>query len=473
MARKQRKFWGIPYYSDEESIEIHEAGHPESEQIKSDRMARNITACSFILWVLSLALPGFTLDGNPSKEVYGVQILIQGVLLGWMTGVFAAYANVFYLYAAVSLTKNETPVKSIVLMVCLAATTVFVRSILADEGGGRALITSWGWGAILWGISLLLLVVAVLTQTWRLSNRSVAWMIGAIGVMLLSIFWLNRYQWSSANVQDRTAYLASSMAFSATKLCDVPVTLVAKSLVPAEDRVSVDSSMDVFLKNYTQWSGPALSHFEKNGYEWVYRNRAPDLEIGRKVAADAKPPRFLLRAAPHESGYQIQLVDKSSEQIVYEQRIVDGSFRGANHCPSAHGNLGYLQTIRKAVSQDQAAAYFAGPRQTEEGRTLCSAEYQMPYVEGRREPVKYCSEHYIAIWFPVKNPKDTIYLSALILDKTSLALVDRFSSYMKCPSEDCLTASTKEITGFRVDESRFYVLTTGGELVANREPRIQ
>lgn len=298
-------------------------------------------------------------------------------------------------------------------------------------------------------------------------------MLGAIGVMLLSIFGLNRYQWSSANAQDRTAYLSPSMAFSATKLCDVPVTLVAQSLVPAGDRVSVDSSMDAFLKDYLHWNGPALSYFEKNGYEWVYRDRAPDLEIGRKVAVDARPPRFLLRAAPYESGTQIQLVDKSSDQILYEQRIVDGSFRGANHCPSAHGELGYLQTIRKVVGQDQAAGYFSGPRHTEEGRTLCSAEYQMPSVEGRRQPVKYCSEHYIAIWYPVKNPKDTIYLSALILDKTSLALVDRFSSHIKCPSEDCLTASTKEITGFRVDESRFYVLTTGGELVANREPRIQ
>lgn len=451
---------------------VDSANRRESGQPDSHKMARRISSFSFVLWLLSLALPGFTLDGNPSKEVYGLLILIEGVLLGWLTGVFAAYANIFYLYAAASVTKNEAPVKSVVIMVCLAATTVFVRRILVDEGGGTALITSWGWGAILWGISLLLLVVSVLTQTCRLSNQSVVWMLGAIGVILLSIFWLNRYQWSIANVQDRSAYLAPSMAFSATKLCEVPVTLVAKSLVPAEDRVSVDSSMDVFLKNYTQWSGPALSHFEKNGYEWVYRNRAPDLEIGRKVADDAKPPRFLLRAVPQESGHQIQLVDKSSEQIVYEQRIVNGSFRSTNHCPSAHGDLGYLQTIRKAAGQDQADAYFTGPRQTEEGRTLCSAEYQMPYVEGRREPVKYCSEHYIAIWYPVKDPKDTIYLSALILDKKSLALVDRFSSYIKCPSEDCLIASTNEIVGFRVDEERFYVLTTGGELVANRETRI-
>jgi len=476
MARKHRKFLGIPYYGEEESIETQEANHPESEQTKSDKMAGKITAFSFILWMLSLALPGFTLDGNPSEEVYGVLILIEGVLLGWLTGVFAAYANIFYLYAAASLTKNETPVKSIIFMVCLAATTVFVRSILADEGGGRASITSWGWGAIFWGVSLLLLVVAALTQAYQLSHRSIVWMFGAIGLILLSIVGLNRYQWSNANIQDRYAYLAPSMAFSTTKICDVPVTQVTQALVPEGERVSIDPSMDEFLKNSLTWSGPILTRFEKNGYEWVYRNRAPDLEIGRKAADDAKPPRFLLRTVPNDSGHSIQLVEKSSGQIAYEQRIVNGSYRNSGHCPSAHGNQGYLQTIRKAVGQDQAAAYFTGPRQTEEGRTVCDADYQMAQSAGRSQPVKYCSEHFIAIWYPTRPPKDgteTIYLSVLILDKASLALVDRFSSYIKCPSEDCAVASTKDIVGFRVDESRVYVLTTGGELVANRETRIQ
>lgn len=451
------------------------ADNPVSEDSSSRKLAVRIAGISFVLWLLSLALPGFTLDGNPSKQVYGISILIQGVLLGWLGGVFAAYANVFYLYAAASINWDETPVKSIIAMVCFAASTPFVRSILVDEGGGTALITSWGWGAILWGVSLVLLVVAALTRDCRFSLRGIAWVFGVIGVMLCAIFGLNRYQWSNANVQDRYSYLSPSMAFSTVKLCGIPVTQVAGPLVPGGERVSIDPSIDEVMGRGVGGSYPLLTRFEKNGYEWVYRNRSPDLEIGRKSEINAKPARFLLRAVSNSPETIIQLVDTHAEKTVYEQRVVHGPYLSNNRCPGANGNLGYLQAIRKAAGQDQAAAYFMGPRPIEEGRTPCDVEYEMPLRAGTRKPIKYCSTHYVAIWYPLGSPVagNSIYLSVMILDRGSLTLVDRFSSYLKCPSEDCVTASTKEINGFRVDDSRVYLLTSDGELVANVENRIK
>jgi hypothetical protein len=455
-----------------ESIFKDAARQYELESLGREKLARHITRLSIILWLLSLALPGFLADGKPQ---YGIYILLIGVPLGWLGGVVAPYANVFYLYALVSLGKDEIPVKSLVLMVVLAGTTVFVRRILVDEGGGTASITSWGWGAIIWGISMLLLVVATLVREYRLSSRGAVLIFWLIGAVLLAVFVLNRYQWSNANIQDRYFYLSPSMAFSTVKLCGIPVAQVAGPIVPEGENISIDPSMDEFMGPGVRGSYPLLTYFEKNGYEWVYRNQYPDYEIGRKSEIDARPPRFLLRAVKNSPETIIQLVDARAKKAVHEQRVVYGPYRSNNRCPSATGDLGYLQAIRKAAGQDQAKAYFAGPRPIEEGRVPCNAEYEMPQHGGARKPIKYCSSHYVAIWYPLESPivGKSVYLNVMILDRKSLTLVGSYSSYLKCPSEDCVTASTKEITGFRVDDSRVYLLTNGGELVTNLQNQVK
>lgn len=394
-----------------------------------------------------------------------------GVLFGWLGGVVAPYANVFYLYAVVALGKDEIPVKSLVLMMLLAGTTVFVRQILVNEGGGTAPITSWGWGAIVWGISMLLLVVATLVREYRLSSRGAVLIFWLIGVVILAIFILNRYQWSEANAQDREAFLSPTMAFSTVKLCGVRITEVPHALVPKGELVSLDPSVGEFLRR----TEPLLSRFKRDGYEWVYRGHTPDFEIGRKLEDSPGTSRYLLHATPAGIGVSIHLVDESSGRLLYEQRILNGPGRDGRSCPEAYGNEGYIQAILRATGQDQLGTSFVGSPVSEEGRVACDAEYRMPQRADGRRPVKYCSGRYLAVWHQVPPPREDgehIKMRVLIMDRATLTLVDYFERDFKCPSEECALALTNEFIGFRFDESRVHLLMRGGELVTNREFRV-
>lgn len=451
-----------------ESIFKDAARQYELESLGRESLARRITRLSIFLWLLSLALPGFWAGGEPQ---YGFYILLIGIPLGWLGGMAAPYANVFYLYALVSLRKDEVPVKSLVLMMALAGTTLFVRRILVNEGGGTASITSWGWGAMLWGISLLLLVVATLVRECKLSSRGAIWIFCLIGVSLLAIAVLNRYQWSKANAHDRQALLSPTMAFSTVKLCGVPITEVPHALVPKGQLVSLDPSVGEFLRR----TEPLLSRFERDGYEWVYRGHTPDFEIGRKLEDVRGTSRYLLRAIPAGIGVSIQLVEESSGRLLYEQRVLNGPGRDGRNCPDAYGNKGYIQAIQRATGQDELGTSFVGSPVGEEGRVACDAEYRMPQRADGRRPVKYCSGRYLAVWHQVPPPREDgehIKLRVLILDRATLTLVDYFERDFKCPSEECALARTNEFLGFRFDESWVHLLMRSGELVTNREFRV-
>ncbi|MDT8991365.1 hypothetical protein RQP54_10885 [Curvibacter sp. APW13] len=440
------------------------------------RRVKSLAGLSLALWLASLALPGFTLNGDPSKIYYGLHILIEGVLLGWLTGKIAAYANIAYIYAVATIYADKTPIKSTILMIGVASTTFFVHDILVDEGGHHEQITSWGWGVVIWGVSLLLLGIATLTKLYQLSIRSIGIFLTIPLLIVLSIFAVNIHQWNNANSQDRHLYLTRGTAFTVAKLCEVPISRVSAPIVQEGDHVIVDHSMNEFMSAYLHWSGPILKTYEQDGFEWTYRDNRPDYVIGRKIDNNAKPAKYVLRVVSRDSTQLIQLIDNYSHTIAYEQKIQFGSFHGRNHCPAAYGYQGYIQSILTAIGQNKNSKYYTGIRTTEEARIDCSDEYITPLINGRRTPQKFCSNKYIVIWYPNRSPTEgtnSIYLSAMALDRESMALVDNYSDHITCPGRDCDLVYSQEHIGFRVTESSIYLLTPAGDIEIKKEYRNQ
>jgi hypothetical protein len=103
---------------------------------------------ALVMWLLSLVLPSFSV-GPESTVWLGGKVLLYGLGFGWLCSGWAAYANVFFLVAAVRLFLGKAPTVSTLLMVVFAATLPLFKGVPRDEGTGVVLFVS-NWGAGLW-----------------------------------------------------------------------------------------------------------------------------------------------------------------------------------------------------------------------------------------------------------------------------------------------------------------------------------
>src|SRR5437870_8200295 len=91
-----------------------------------------------------------------SDAWFGGAILLFGLPFGWLTNGWAVYANLFFPFVIFRAYKGKAAPVAAGLMMLFLFSIVFFQEMLANEGGATQDIASWGWGAILWGCSLLL-----------------------------------------------------------------------------------------------------------------------------------------------------------------------------------------------------------------------------------------------------------------------------------------------------------------------------
>jgi hypothetical protein len=143
------------------------AGEPPEGSVIPSKAASPFLGAAVGLWLVSLALPGFIVQGR--TEVWnGGNILWLGLLFGWAVLGFAVYANLFFVPVAIRLFLGKRPTIAVGLMLVLAATLPFFRGVIADEGSGAVLpVVSWGWGAVLWIVAIVLLALAAAVRAGR------------------------------------------------------------------------------------------------------------------------------------------------------------------------------------------------------------------------------------------------------------------------------------------------------------------
>ena len=141
---------------------------------------------SFMLFVASLFFPAFNLSNGDS---FGG---LQTLLIGWMglfavgdedyggIGLFAWYANLFLFPIWLGLVFSKlrfATIGGLVLTIFglgLASISIFVKTLLLDEGGSTAAVTSMGFGFYLWLSSFVICAIgylAVLARAQRSSNQ--------------------------------------------------------------------------------------------------------------------------------------------------------------------------------------------------------------------------------------------------------------------------------------------------------------
>ena len=135
-------------------------------------MKRNLTLSANTLakvalsaWLLSLCIPGLVLYPD-SRSVFGVTILISGwlspasIFLSDVSPNFAWFANVFFLYSIKKILNGQSPSTSPILSVLLSFDAFRLERVVMNEGGGSVPIYGYGWGFVLWLLSIGLLLLA-------------------------------------------------------------------------------------------------------------------------------------------------------------------------------------------------------------------------------------------------------------------------------------------------------------------------
>ena len=136
--------------------------------------AKRLAGMAFIIWLCSLPLTGIKLYFHIyAKEawIYGYNILATGWLSPFV-GNFAWFANLFFLYGVVKLRAGKPAITSSIIAAILSLDTFRFDQLLMNAGGSTAPVYGYGWGAVLWFLSLYLLMVAAGKREVEIAKES-------------------------------------------------------------------------------------------------------------------------------------------------------------------------------------------------------------------------------------------------------------------------------------------------------------
>jgi hypothetical protein len=455
-------------------------------------------ACAF--WLLSLGLPGFIVD-TQAEPWFGIQILLAGLIFGWATHGWAVYANLIFVSVAVLLLLGRQPWRLVLAMLVLAATLPLFKGVARGEGPTLP-VASWGWGAVAWVISLVLLAIAAAVRARRLAQRAVTIIFGLLLASVAGIGCLHFYQRGAANDQERSLYLRAGMAFMREPLCGVPLTAVTSPLLPRDSVVAFDVAPELVGASGDApylWL-PTLSTYQEKDFAWTtLRNPLASIsEVKVRIPTDLERP--VLQARKSEQGAVLRLLLHPSGPILYEQRLKEvTSVAGTRrYCPmSTPGfsglRFGYDTHVLRALGQDALS-----PRQESQAPNRVRLEEEVAQTpcslgtderdgvgglrdwDGRqviikpdslRSSVGLCSASYIAL---VKSSEHSdagiklVHTLVQLFDRKTLHPLTMFAARQPCPEGRCPESVREIAIGIRISDAEVVVETRTGEFSARR-----
>lgn len=468
---------------------------PTNEQSR-EVLAKRLTYAACSCWIASLALPGFMVESSASSWS-GVVILAFGLLFGWMVNGWAAYANIFFVVAAIALLADRQPRGSVLAMLVLGATLPLFQGVIRDEGSGTVLpVVSWGWGAVIWMCSLVLLAAAAAVRRQQLSSSGAIAVVGLLLIGIAAIGSLLFYQRSAMNSQERALYLSTGMAFTRASPCGIPLVAVDSPLLPPDAIVTLDVDPELVSPKGSRpslWL-PQIRNYQVGDYAWVTLHDPVISNVEVRIRVSASPNRPVLQARKSDRGAILRLLSGPSGQVLYQQELKVTSTVAGNpsYCPMSTQfgfrglESGYDTVLLQALGQESTT-----PKHEkligEIARNRCSlSEDDNDEVKGLREwdgrkvilepesirsRVGFCSESYIVLTYISEYSATGISdLSpvAQVFDRKTLRPLAVFNDGRQCPRARCPEAPREIVSGARISDKEVIVETTAGDLIAKR-----
>ena len=434
---------------------------PPTDKVESKQTppTRPLLRLSLILWLISLPLPAFYVDGQDSVWL-GIFVLLMGLPLGYLgAGLagLAVYANIFYYFAFRNLSANKTPRISIALMLMLAGLTVFLSGV--TFGGGISHVFAWGWGAFVWAMSL----VALACAAWlpeRFKSRqymlpATLTLLALFAAVISGLFILKYTQYQRANDDERRRYLPTFAAFSVARFSGLTYIRPPENLNITPDTIfelqgdliEGQESMYLLIKAASGKDKPLAIYdlprkFQYGNYSWrfiIHRDFFDLYELTLK-----RQPDYIYRARlVNPNQFEHVLTDARTNRILWQAPV---NFRDTyDKYPDYDLDALFNPKIEPEVRREKhvwqeevfnqscpSQPYTADPEIHDavqwQGRILkIVSNYDFPDQNATFEdlPPVYCSEHYaLFLHNPGLNSKEEYMMfRGWILDRnTSEAL---------------------------------------------------
>lgn len=308
--------------------------------------AKKLSVLALLIWTCSLFLTGLVLYSE-QRELLGIKIL--GI--GWASSLvfnFAWFANIFFLLG-ISRVWNDRPAHTYSVLALLFSLDTFrFTQYLLDEGGATTPVYGYGWGAVLWLLSICLLLVAVGTRQIEVriasngAEMADEWLrpIGlSLCVLTLGVAIYFAVHDRIIASDDERARLKAGLAFKREAVCDVnpfSVSAPIRALSgPLELQLANSAIFATYpfgqLRELLDWGIPVIRVGDR---DFSYSS------AGRKVVLTSMPASGVSSAilyiaeakVNHARQIRAKLVERPMGRIVFDHSWKQEA-NGARFCP--------------------------------------------------------------------------------------------------------------------------------------------
>jgi hypothetical protein len=324
--------------------------------------ARQLSVTALTIWCCSLAFTGIVLYSG-QKHLPGFEILA----MGWLSPLvlnFAWFANIFFLYGIFRLLSGGVPIKSAILATLLSLDTFRFSQYLLNEGGATSPVYGYGWGAVLWFVSIFLMLAAVGTRrretnTFNKPSDMQEWL-QPLGFVLLSIT-LGTASYFA--IHDRMvanpaeAQRLANIAFKRGKVCGAPEPVATNPIRNLSGPIELVIEKNALYANYPfaqikdllEWGIPTV---RIGNTDYSYESTARNRSLSSTPAAGA-PAAILYVNETYLRTISAKLVETSTNRTVFEQ-----TWERENHpvntnyyCPDYHSFPSLNEQPRQLLMQ--------------------------------------------------------------------------------------------------------------------------
>ncbi|WP_020484906.1 hypothetical protein [Methylomonas sp. MK1] len=450
---------------------------------------QRLTRTSVLVWLISLCLPGFSI-ASKTETYYGALILVLGLLFGWMALGLAAYANLFFFKAVSTLNNEKQPKASVIFMLIFAATLPFFPGPIVSEASGATIpVKSWGWGAVLWVVSLAFMAIAAAIQNQWMSVKFAKYCVIAVFGGVFSIAAIRDYQFSVATEQDRETYLTNDMAFTVAPLCEVPLNWPETPLLSPDEMVvtDIDPALKPVNGDRPYLNLPTLPNYSEKGFDWItYKGNCFACLI--KVRYPQRTNHPILQAKATREGAIIRLLDKDASTVLYEQRLLTKIWdKRPEYCPrpSGYTEKGYDTAILKAIGHEKTGLPDKPMLEAEKTEFRCDVgKENIDGIDGLRDwdgrqvlltdktdrvRPGFCSEHYIihaSVEMCEPVGENSLRASIAVYNRKTFRPLATFSTSKVCSKRTEIPDNM--VKSIQISQDQSIVETTLGKVTTER-----
>ncbi|NHZ37772.1 hypothetical protein [Massilia rubra] len=458
-------------------------------------LAQMLLHAALIAWGVSLLLPAFTLEGKRWPD-WGLDVMLDGLVLGWMVNGWAVYANVFFAIGAVRVRAGKPTGYAIGAMLLLAATLPFLKGSYANFSSGTVWpVVSWGWGAFLWLVSLVLLAAAARAKEERLARRGAVRFGLAILLACVAALALHGYQWWHANEPDRQALLSNGMIFTVSELC--PFALAWPAPLDGSTGEAVVLDIDPLLRSSDGVKLDLPAEFtdeQGDGSAWrVHRVEGTSSTV--MVREKAQAGSLVLQFKAEGKDAVMRLLKGVPQRVLYEQRL--------HEVASAKGDVGfcpllgrsrfsqrddYDKALMRAMALDPPIQEGTPLPRAEEAREPCDfGTADIDRIKGLRnwdgrevmiwnasqhKVSGFCSASYMVLVYHGAPPHEpALWQSMYVYDRKTLNPLAVFSRGDSCPDTMCGPGVAVTVQAIALDGRKAVIQTTLGSYSATMDER--